>query len=296
MIATSFRFLSSHLVPVLVVLAIVNAVLPAAIVSIGGDGILNALLDGFGQSYIIWLCIIIALWLWRNAMPVSERMTWFVLICASFLSFMLIVPLATTAWIIASAAAILWRFALPHDKFSRAAAVLMIAISIREPASRLFLTLCSSEILSFDAHVAALFLRFSDSNFNVIGNLIAQENGHSLLILTGCSAFGNLSLYVLLWVAITLMLHQAFMRNDLIRVALLLMIIIGINSLRLALMALSPDLYEVLHSGMGATAHETLTLLLTLTCVRWRSCDENDNSDTDGSIARTRHSPCDASV
>jgi len=281
------RTLFTNLLPILAALAVINAVLPAAFEHVVKLGFAAAMLNGFGQSFIIWLSIAVAIWLWSQSRSPSHAPRATILMMSAVLSLALTIPLATTAWIVAALFALLWRFSATHDRYSRAAVVLMLALSIREPISRLLLTLCSSEILGLDATIAALFLEASGRQFDVVGNLIVQENGYSLLILTGCSAFGNLSLSLLLWAALTLMLHQHFKRADSVRVVSVMLLVIGLNSLRLALMALGPDWYNLLHEGLGASMHETGALLLTLACIRWKSRYENDANHTDYSVSRS---------
>lgn len=279
--------LSVNLLPILTALAVMNAVLPAAVEHVYQLGIVGALLNGFGQSFIIWLSIAIAVWLWNQSSPPTESPRATIVILSAVLSLSLVIPLATTAWIVTVLLALLWHCSYVHDRYSRAAVVLVLALSIREPATRLLLTLCSSEILGFDATIAALFLEASGRQFDVVGNLIVQENGYSLLILTGCSAFGNLSLSLLLWAALTLMLQQQFVRTDSVRVVAAAMLVIALNSLRLALMALGPGWYNLLHEGLGASMHELGAMLLTLACVRWKSCYENDANHTNDSVSRS---------
>ena len=271
---------AAYLFPILTVLAVINAILPAAVEHARNQGLIVALLNGFGQSFIIWLSIAVAIWLWAQSKSSHVYPGMMAVALAGVISLSLMIPFATTAWAAAALLAVIWRLFGCHDLYSRAALILVFALSVREPISRMLLTLCSSEILSFDATVAAMFLNASGHEFNVIGNLIVQDNGYSLLILTGCSAFENLSLSLLLWAALTLMLHLHFQRADSIRAGLVIVCVIGFNSLRLALMALGSDWYDMLHEGIGATAHEMGSLLLTLACVQWRSRYEDDANNT----------------
>lgn len=275
------------LLPLLAALAIFNAMLPAAFEHIRLGGFLDSLQQGFGQSFVIWLSIAVAVRLYQHSEIDHSTPPTKVLAVAFLLSLLLSIPLATLSWCIAAMLSLLWRNFNRHDAYSRAVAILICAIALREPISRLCLTLFSSEILSFDASIAALLLELSNQQFVVENNVISQPNGYSLLILTGCSAFGNLSLSLLLWLALTLMLHQRIQTRDLLRIGLVAMIVIGLNALRLALMALGPDSYDLLHQGMGADVYEGLGLLCTLLCVRWRNRHEETASDITDSATRS---------
>lgn len=304
MIRTLMRCHSHHrivppLLPLLIALAIFNAILPATIEHIRVSGFVDALLQGFGQSFVIWLSLAIAVWLYNRSDIDRTTPSNIVLLMCLLLSLMLAIPLATLSWCIAAVLVLLWRSVFRHDHYSRAVTILICAVALREPVSRVCLTLFSSEILSFDASIAALMLQMFNQEFVVNNNLIVQPNGYSLLILTGCSAFGNLSLSLLLWLALTQMVHQHVRYTDLTRIILVAVLVIALNALRLALMALDPQWYELLHQGTGASVYEGLGLISTLLCVRWRTRHEDTSAYiqpiTHNSVSRsdagTRNSP-----
>lgn len=262
-------------------LAALNALLPAALFSIYNQGLLSALLEGFGRSPVIWLSLLIAVLLYRKAPQFQTaqtrpkkngQQTHFQTdsipgVClAGFLTLALLIPIALLSWLICALSAFFW-LRNSVNRYMMAAAWLMLSIAIREPLTQLMLNGFADQILGFDTWLSALFLPPGDQ-YSVSGNLINQDNGFSLLILTGCSAFTNLSLALLLWLSISLWNHQRLNMADLLRAGILSIIVLIINGVRLALMATGPDLYAYIHDGDGMLIVDALLFIMPVICVR----------------------------
>lgn len=285
------------LIPVLIGVAVFNAVLPPALLAIEQAGPVSALLSGFNQSGVVWLSLAVAVHLLlqkpsatdtphqaqtsavRSALPV-----W--LICFSFL---LIIPLASLAWIVAAALTIVWQRAFDLSVHQKAACILICAIALRGPVTLVCLTLFSSEILNFDTQAAALLLQLQGTTFSVTENVITNANGHSLLILTGCSVFTNLSLAMLLWLSLTLLYQNQIQRADTWRLAAVILVQLSLNTARLSMMATDISWYRLLHDGFGGTLFEWSTLLTALLFVKWRTSDESLPDRTVHPAARNGH-------
>jgi len=272
------------LIPVLIGFAVFNAVLPPALLAIEQAGPVPALLSGFNQSGVVWLSLAVAVHLLlkrpsatntphqaQTSAAVSAALpVW--LICFSFL---LIIPLASLAWIVAAALTIVWQRAFDLSVHQKAACILICAIALRGPVTLVCLTLFSSEILNFDTQAAALLLQLQGTTFSVTENVITNANGHSLLILTGCSVFTNLSLAMLLWLSLTLLYQNQIQRADIWRLAAVIVVQLSLNAARLSVMATDISWYRFLHDGFGETLFEWSTLLTALLFVKWRTSDES---------------------
>jgi hypothetical protein len=275
-----------HLLPLLTTLAIANALLPAALSSIYQHSFIDALLSGFGQSFVIWLSLIVSVLLWKKSAvkPTVHKPS--VYVCAVLLSFSLLIPLATINWLTCAGCSLIWLRQYRNDQFARAAALLILATSLREPVTKLLLTLFADQILSLDTWLTFLSLSyFNNTNFSVQNNLISQEGSYGLLILTGCSAFVNLSLALLLWLALSLLQKYRLNRADIAIACVLGVSIVALNTFRLSLMAIDQYWYQLLHQGNGALAIELTIFLLASLPFLWRRYYEKTDSNTDNYIA-----------
>lgn len=265
------------IVPIAVFIALFNALLPAALESVN-HGLLSAASSGFGHSFVIWFCLLLAICLCRdgsgrshhsdNLMAFTATSTLFERLLTALLIALIMIPSASLSWIICALLSLLWLKSLTRDSRYRRAALIVFAIAIRDPSCQFFLTFFADQILSFDAWLSGLLLLFSNESFQIESNTISQDNGYSLLILTGCSAFQNLSLALLLWLTLSLYRHQEITTNDGIRAALLIVAVLAVNGTRLALMAINKDWYLFLHDGDGALLIDAFIVLFALLCVR----------------------------
>lgn len=269
-------------VPVLPLLSFacaLNALLPAAARSVSESGWSAAFGGGFGHSFVLWLSLLVAL-----RLTLGDRQTTHTphpriyLVCA-LISLVLLIPSAMLGWLLCALSAALWHQHCATRSIQRVAAGLLVVIALREPMIHLLLQLFSGEILAVDAWLAVQVLGLISDDFTLSGNIIAQSNGHSLLILTGCSAFGNLSLALLLWLALQLDRQRQVTGGDTLRMAGVIFTVIAINTLRLSLMGINQQWYDLLHGDDGALICDSLTLLAPLIFVRWRTRHASYSAD-----------------
>jgi len=260
-----------HLFPLLTLFAAANALLPAALTAVEQDSFINAMLSGFGQSFVIWFSLVVSAILWNRSTvrPFTNSRTTYIF--ALLLSFALLIPLATINWLICAVCAVIWLRQYREDPFARASALLLLAIALRDPTTKLFLTLFANQILSFDTWLTFLSLSsFYGSSFSMQGNLISQADSYGLLILTGCSSFVNLSLVLLLWLALSLRFKPSLSGIDIALASILCVGVLALNTFRLTLMAIDQHWYQLFHEGSGALVIELATFLLALLAIIWR--------------------------
>jgi len=270
--------ITPYLLPFACFSAAANALLPNFMNSLIYEDITSAALTGFGHSYVIWACLVLALVLtWRNRgefKPLNQ--TQLLLLLA--MSLLLIMPSSILCWFVCTAIALLWLRLYEHNHMLKVIAGMLIVISLREPMCQALLHLFAEQILTIDAWLSGALLSLSDQNVIVSGNTIAKADGHTLLILTGCSAFNNLSLAMLLWFCLSIYQHNHLLREDYLRLAILLCSILLVNTARLALMAINADWYHHLHEGHSQELIDFLTINIALLCIR-RSNKHEQNSN-----------------
>jgi len=252
------------------ILAIFNAILPALLLSLSQQSFSDALLSGFGQSFIIWFSLFVCFQLYFSSSSpkqTGEKFANWQYLLAFILSISLILPFSLSSWIGASIASFFWQMSQPrsHKKSHLAySAFLVFALSIREPSAQFFLQVMAEQVLALDAQLAFVLLNIFSDQVSLQNNIIVNNEGTNLIILTGCSAFGNLSLAILLYLSLKLFWFAKLEKGDLYNILLLITLVLLSNSSRLALMTLSNDSYAFIHDGLGASFFDLIILLIPL--------------------------------
>lgn len=125
---------------------------------------------------------------------------------------------------------------------------LLLALCFSALWSRMIFRFFMDFILKVDAYLVATMMNrpFSD-------NLIAAADGRTMLqVLEGCSSFSNMSLALLGWICARSYYGTRGFLRSVGFVALSCTVVVLINTVRIGLIALYPDLYDLLHGSVGA--------------------------------------------
>ncbi|PHS79024.1 MAG: hypothetical protein COB59_03820 [Rhodospirillaceae bacterium] len=254
-------------------IAVINAVLRPAIALIREDGWLAALMGGFGISFVIPMAFVfgIKLLLIKSRDTVCPR-DWAVLIAALFA---LLIPSATLAWLVAAALAMfaMSRFSDPFsNQWARAGLSIIIFAALREPMAAVLLKLLATPLLDTDAIMTAMLLKLFISDASSLGNIVTGPGGHRLLILTGCTSYTNLSIALLGWFTLSRSCRAFMDIHQVIAGLFVAGFVVGLNVVRLVLMAVGPVPYHFFHDGIGSSLFQvtliTVTILISLMGVR----------------------------
>ncbi len=101
-------------------------------------------------------------------------------------------------------------------------------------------------------------------SFSLVGNAILG-NGHGVIVFTGCSSFANTVTAAFIWLSLIKIQGTEFQSWHFRGLAISLVAIVLLNTLRLTLMAYSYDGYVFWHNGYGATMMSVAMLLVVLT-------------------------------
>ncbi|EAR62022.1 hypothetical protein [Neptuniibacter caesariensis] len=265
-----------NLAPVLCYIAVVNALLPAAVNTLQNQPLIQALLSGAGHSFVIWLCVFLSTKGLSTQISTLKSLTKFQWFCVCCLCLLLLIPSAMLSWIACIGFSSIWLTQNTDRARNLIAPIMLIAIAIRDPVCQTFLNLFADQILGIDAVISGFILLLISSTAEVSANTLTQTGGHSLLILTGCSAFTNLSLALLLWLCISLYRHKSLISEDIWRALIIILMILTLNSLRLALMAINESWYELLHGPQAQQTIEITTIIISILCIRRRISHEKD--------------------
>ena len=244
-------------------IGLVNAMIRPIREHMYDTGVINALLDGGGISFIVWFAIYCSFDLLLRSHPqVSQRKDWVAAFSAMFL---FMIPSAFVSWIVLAVFAGYCSFvSLKPKTFARNAALVMLAVSLRVPVSDVCLKLTADVFLKFDAMATQLFAGLINPLIGREGNIIIGPEGHELFIMTGCASFTNISLALLLWFTVLRTQVLVWKRYFTLYIGPLIAVVISINIWRLSMMAFSKEYYLFYHDGLGADIVNASILLSAL--------------------------------
>jgi exosortase/archaeosortase family protein len=247
--------------PVFLGLCFANAVFTKAAESVHYLGWAGAILATFQISAIIWASM--ALMLIRTATlpdvittPLDRAVVALTALTACY-------PVPGATWIGLTVLALY--FAIRTDRAEvRALAILLLALCFTGQWSRLVFRFFMDFILGIDAALVAT-LAGTDANGNVV---YAADGQTRLLVLEGCSSFGGVSLSVLAWVLARTYFRTRSAPRGLLFIGLSALAVIVINTIRIAVIARRPDLYDLAHGPVGAgIASVATTLSVAAICI-----------------------------
>jgi exosortase/archaeosortase family protein len=149
---------------------------------------------------------------------------------------------------------LLWRQRdkLTGDPMVRAAAAIMLALATHLFWGRLLFELITFQTEIVDAHLAAGLLALMHRTVQLDHNIVTTA-GQQIAIYEGCTSFKNISLALLCFVSLTKLMRPEWRRSDLATAAALIAATVGMNSLRLFLMASAGQGgFDYWHTGTGS--------------------------------------------
>lgn len=185
---------------------------------------------------------------------------------ASLISFGLlavgaIIPSSLAAWTALFAVSAL---GFIFDRPRRLAHHLPLALAVTQMWKAVGFKLLASPVVETEATVLGAVLRVIGINAEVVGNVIRITPEHSLILLAGCSVLSDLGVILVGWTAVFMLVRpgvQVPMRG----LAVVAGVTVVLNILRLVLMSLGQDWYELVHNGSGASAYDAVLCALVMT-------------------------------
>lgn len=220
-----------------------------------------AITSAFAGHKLTWICLAIAAWhllqSQRNRLRTAELLA--------------IVPAAALImsswqswpWLgLAMSLSLLIFAADKTDSSARVGLSIALAVSLHQGLVPMLAQLAGDDLLALDAQIAALLAGLFVSDLSLQGTTLGSASGHSVVLVWGCSSLSQIGEAMLFcWSLCSLSPHaNAQPRKVLVCVTLVMALTISLNTLRLALLASSPSLFDVIHDGSGATAFRLLTL------------------------------------
>ena len=174
----------------------------------------------------------------------------------------MLVPSSTVAWI-ATGGYALWLMRRARGDV-RTAAALFLGLALTSLWAATLLKWLTLPITSFEAWTVGLALGLLRSDIVQTANIVGTVDGHSLVILTACSALDALP-RVLLGIAATAVFLGPLNGKRLLAAMAVATVIVFIgNEIRLLLMTWSANLYDWVHGPIGANIYDGWQVLLVL--------------------------------
>lgn len=232
----------------------------------GGETAVSALASSLALNKSLWLCLGIAVW------HLHRQVTPRVAPADLVLAFPALALAGTAAgvwpWIGLALSLLLWLPRLP-DGAVRVGLLLALATATQEVSICILGELAGDTLLNIDARIAALLSPLLMPALAVSGTALHSGDGHTLILVWGCSSLSNLGESLLLCWALTSLHPCAVAPGGALRLAgwlgLLGVLVIALNAARLTLMASSMDAYRFVHDEGGAVLFRIVVLALTAT-------------------------------
>ncbi|MEJ1161914.1 hypothetical protein [Prosthecomicrobium sp. N25] len=244
---TTAAALDPRVLTVLIGAAFLNAEFGNIYDSVARWGWATALFAAFEISGIVWIAV--AILLGRLArLPALPLSAGDVVVFAAVAALVLY-PVPQAAWAGLTLAGVWLLARADRAPGLRRTASLVLALAFAGLWGRLIFRLFLDPILLVDTTLVAWAAGLP---FN--GNVIEAADGKSVLkVLEGCSSFANLSLAVLGWVAARTWFGASGWRRTLLFLPISMAAVMAINTTRIALIALHPDQYGLLHGPVGTS-------------------------------------------
>jgi hypothetical protein len=248
----------------LTLLSVANAIFDFVYNAAHNQDLGAAAINGFGVSWAFWVAWGLALARALRAEPdLADRSD---LLVAAVCVGAIMVPNHHVSTLAATAAGGWFALRPGAGVKLRAAALILLALTVNLLWARVALMVAARPIEFADAHMVALLTHAS-----VHANVVPFVRGPgSYLLLSGCTSIGNASMALLLWIAIARNLRPEPRRSDWLIAAGIMITVVAINLVRLSLMAQSLAAFEYWHSGPGAV---TVNLAITIAGLAWAVLD-----------------------
>ncbi|HET6378308.1 MAG TPA: hypothetical protein VFG05_08405 [Methylocella sp.] len=238
----------------LFILCFANGIFEKITFSIAQDTFWGALSDTFGISILVWAASFIAVRLLLRL--TDEPLTRSDALAGAAAALAALLPSAYASLIALTGLGLYLRYTSVPGSPGRRAALVILAVTVPLFWSRLVFAMLSDPILQADAILVSGLTGTARA-----GNTLQLAGGEGYLYIgPPCSSLANLSLAVLGWALFTQALARPPAMRDYLWCALSCAAVAGINVTRIALIALYPEHFEMLHTGAGASAAGFLTL------------------------------------
>jgi hypothetical protein len=153
---------------------------------------------------------------------------------------------------------------IPQTRMHRGA-VILLATTFPMLWSRVIFRLFSEPFLLADAWIVAKLLNTTNEGTHIS---FVDKSG-ILAVSRECSSWANVSLVLLTWMVVSQYQKRPFRVTDLGWCALVVLTVVGINTIRMAMMAISEEHYFLIHGTVGSTIISWVIVGATVALCLW---------------------------
>lgn len=241
----------------LLVLGCVNGLSSRITDSVNRIGWADALFNTFDISVIVWIsCYAGVLLVLRDRTAKASSLD---LAVGAAVLLLVILPVSQLSWI-AVAALCIYILASTNVMSTRQGAIILLATTVPMLWSRLLFKLFANLILGADASLVSWLLGTRRT-----GNIVEfADNSGQLIILAPCSSLANVSLAILCWVAVSQLAGHKRSSYEVFWCLCACAAVVAVNVTRMAIMGLSEQYYNSLHSNVGDAIMNMVICIITI--------------------------------
>ena len=152
-----------------------------------------------------------------------------------------------------------------HNVSARMGLSIGLAVAIHEALVPVLAMAAGDAVLGLDAQVAKALAGLFVDGITLDATTLSAASGHSVVLVWGCRSFsqiGNAMLFCCALCSLTAGGQPLQVKTLSVYLAATAMLAVGLNTLRLAVMASSAELFHTVHDGFGATLFRLALLSL----------------------------------
>jgi hypothetical protein len=252
----SIRFMQrDELFAGLSIVGCVNGLGADIVASVRDNGWETALINTFGVSAIVWFACFIGVMFILQDRQDELRVT--DLVVGAVFILLVVLPIHWASWLALTVLSLYILFLTDGPSSRKRGAALLVAVTFPMAWNRVLMHFFAKPILEIDTLMVSSLL-----GTNQIGNMVsfADHSGY-LVIFPACSSLTGVSLAILCWFTISYATQHNHSARDFLWCGLACASVILINVTRLTIMGTTGQHYEALHSEMGATMVNVITLI-----------------------------------
>jgi hypothetical protein len=224
----------------------------------------GVLIGGLGANWTFWLALASCLRLaWTEAAspirPVDRLLCGGVALCA-------LVPIPQLSSLAATGLSLAILFDRQQGVRLKAAAIVLLAITVQILWSRILMLFFLGPVTSFDAHAVSFLIQRPVHGADVD---FADGSRHRLSILAGCTSVQNASAALALFTAVVRGVRPAPRLSEAAIFAAVFATVVAINLIRLVMMTQSLTMYHLVHDGPGWNTTEAIITAAALAWALW---------------------------
>jgi hypothetical protein len=222
--------------------------LPAGSAGDLGQGLASAIAAKSMFFYLGWFAVA-RLLLDGDATRIAGRGD---LVLAAGVGLANLLPWLSVVWVTTTITAFYMWATSREDRTQQAAAAVLLALAVNGFWAPRMFDLFAYSLLRLDTALVGSLLQATQTGMSWHDTIMSAPGGHDILVFGPCSSFHNISLGLLCWIALTKLARTEWVASDLLVAAAVCVAVVGLNTGRLYLMALSAEDFRYWHEGFGS--------------------------------------------